>query len=172
MLGAPMRRPTLAWALALALVAAGGVALTGADVEAQPKKGQKVKKVWKNGKLVPVEDPAAEADPKEDPKGAAKDAKDAKDAKEPKGEAAKESKGGADKAKPTSGSPSVLETKSEGDGGVKTYKFGPVEVEGRLKSPQVVYFMRRVRAEFAAGALGHRSFMRELSDTRRSPAVK
>ncbi|MCK6532845.1 MAG: hypothetical protein L6Q84_07710 [Polyangiaceae bacterium] len=161
-----MRRPTLAWALALALVAAGGVALTGADVEAQPKKGQKVKRVWKNGKLVPVEDPAAEADPKEDPKAAAKDAK------EPKAEAAKESKGGADKPKPTSGSPSVLETKSEGDGGVKTYKFGPVEVEGRLKSPQVVYFMRRVRAEFAAGALGHRSFMRELSDTRRSPAVK
>ncbi len=166
MLGAPMRRPTLAWALALALVAAGGVALTGADVEAQPKKGQKVKRVWKNGKLVPVEDPAAEADPKEEPKAAAKDAK------EPKAEAAKESKGGADKPKPTSGSPSVLETKSEGDGGVKTYKFGPVEVEGRLKSPQVVYFMRRVRAEFAAGALGHRSFMRELSDTRRSPAVK
>jgi len=166
MLGAPMRRPTLAWALALALVAAGGVALTGADVEAQPKKGQKVKKVWKNGKLVPVEDPAAEADPKEDPKAAAKDAK------EPKAEAAKESKGGADKPKSTSGAPSVLETKSEGDAGVKTYKFGPVEVEGRLKSPQVVYFMRRVRAEFAAGALGHRSFMRELSDTRRSPAVK
>jgi hypothetical protein len=55
---------------------------------------------------------------------------------------------------------------------VKTYKFGPVEVEGRLKSPQVVYFMRRVRAEFAAGALGHRSFMRELSDTRRNPAFK
>ena len=169
MLGAPMRRPTLAWALALALVAAGGVALTGADVEAQPKKGQKVKKVWKNGKLVPVEDPAAEADPKEDPKAAAKEAKDAK---EPKAEAAKESKGGADKPKSTSGAPSVLETKSEGDAGVKTYKFGPVEVEGRLKSPQVVYFMRRVRAEFAAGALGHRSFMRELSDTRRSPAVK
>ena len=166
MLGAPMRRPTLAWALVLVLVAAGGVALTGADVEAQPKKGQKVKKVWKNGKLVPVEDPAAEADPKEDPKAAAKDAK------EPKAEAAKESKGGADKPKSTSGAPSVLETKSEGDAGVKTYKFGPVEVEGRLKSPQVVYFMRRVRAEFAAGALGHRSFMRELSDTRRSPAVK
>ncbi|MCC6900361.1 MAG: hypothetical protein IT377_15390 [Polyangiaceae bacterium] len=163
-----MRRPTLAWALALALVAAVGVGLTGGSVEAQPKKAQggKVKKVWKNGKLVPVDEPPAEAEPKEDPKAAGKDAK------EPKGEAAKESKGGADKPKSTSGAPSVLETKSEGDGGVKTYKFGPVEVEGRLKSPQVVYFMRRVRAEFAAGALGHRSFMRELSDTRRSPAVK
>lgn len=70
------------------------------------------------------------------------------------------------------GGPKVLETKQQGDGGVKTYKFGPVEVEGRLKSPQIVYFLRRVRAEFAAGDLGHRSFMRELSDTRRNPALK
>ena len=70
------------------------------------------------------------------------------------------------------GGPAVVDVKSEGDGGIKTYKFGPVEVEGRLKSPQVVYFMRRVRAEFAAGELGHRSFMRELSDTRRHPALK
>jgi len=56
--------------------------------------------------------------------------------------------------------------------GVKTYKFSAVEVEGRLKSPQIVYFLRRVRAEFEAGALGHRSFMPELSDSRRSPALK
>lgn len=158
-----MPRPTLAWALALALVAAGGVAMTGAEVGAQTKteKTKKVKKVWKNGRLVPVEEkPEAEA---KEPKT------EAKDSKEAKVEGTKESK---PEGKGTSGAPSVLETKSEGDAGVKTYKFGPVEVEGRLKSPQVVYFMRRVRAEFAAGALGHRSFMRELSDTRRSPAVK
>jgi hypothetical protein len=56
--------------------------------------------------------------------------------------------------------------------GVKTYKFGTVEVEGRLKSPQVIYFLRRVRAEFEAGALGHRSFLGELSDSRRSAAFR
>lgn len=56
--------------------------------------------------------------------------------------------------------------------GVKTYKFDTIEVEGRLKSPQVIYFLRRVRAEFAAGALGHRSFMGELSDSRRSAAFR
>jgi hypothetical protein len=74
-------------------------------------------------------------------------------------------------AKRPSGAPSV-EVEETGQEGVKTYKFGPVEVEGRLKSPQVVYFLRRVRAEFAAGLLGHRSFLRELSDTRRSPALR
>ena len=56
--------------------------------------------------------------------------------------------------------------------GVKTYKFETVEVEGRLKSPQVIYFLRRVRAEFDAAALGHRSFLGELSDSRRSAALR
>lgn len=54
------------------------------------------------------------------------------------------------------------------DGGAKVFRFGELEVEGRLRSPQLVYFLRRVRAEFAAGDLGHRSFMLELSQTRQS----
>jgi hypothetical protein len=68
----------------------------------------------------------------------------------------------------TSAGATVKEDKS----GVKTYKFGTVEVEGRLKSPQIIYFLRRVRAEFDAGALGHRSFMRELSDTRNNSSFR
>lgn len=55
------------------------------------------------------------------------------------------------------------------DAGSRVFRFGEVEVEGRLKSPQIVYFLRRVRAEFAAGDLGHRSFMLELKDTRNDP---
>jgi hypothetical protein len=55
------------------------------------------------------------------------------------------------------------------DGGTRVFRFGEVEVEGRLKSPQIVYFLRRVRAEFAAGDLGHRSFVHELSETRNEP---
>jgi cobalamin biosynthesis Mg chelatase CobN len=69
---------------------------------------------------------------------------------------------------PEAGNVKVKEDKE----GVKTYKFETVEVEGRLKSPQVIYFLRRVRAEFEAGALGHRSFMGELSDSRRSAAFR
>jgi hypothetical protein len=65
----------------------------------------------------------------------------------------------------------VKEDKADKEG-VKTYKFETVEVEGRLKSPQVIYFLRRVRAEFEAGALGHRSFLGELSDSRRSAAFR
>jgi hypothetical protein len=57
----------------------------------------------------------------------------------------------------------------EKDGGAKQFRFTETDIEGRLKAPQLVYFLRRVRAEFAAGDLGHRSFMRELSETRRDP---
>lgn len=66
------------------------------------------------------------------------------------------------------GGGAVVEQKTL-DGGAKVFRFGEVEVEGRLKSPQIVYFLRRVRAEFAAGDLGHRTFMRELSETRNEP---
>jgi hypothetical protein len=56
--------------------------------------------------------------------------------------------------------------------GEKTYTFGAQEVEGRLKSPQILYFLRRVRAQFDPAPLGHRSFLLELSDTRRHPALE
>lgn len=96
------------------------------------------------------------------------------DSKEAKGKDEKSGEGrvvGAD-TKKSSGGPQVVEEKEGGETGVKTYKFGPVDVEGRLKSPQIVYFLRRVRAEFAAGLLGHRSFLGELRDTRRNSALK
>lgn len=53
------------------------------------------------------------------------------------------------------------------DGGTHVFKFSELDIEGRLKSPQLVYFLRRVRAEFSAGDLGHRTFMREMSETRK-----
>jgi hypothetical protein len=56
------------------------------------------------------------------------------------------------------------------DGGTRVFRFGEIEIEGRLRNPQLVYFLRRVRAEFSAGDLGHRTFMRELSDTRHDPS--
>jgi hypothetical protein len=62
----------------------------------------------------------------------------------------------------------VVEAKTL-DGGTHVFKFSELDIEGRLKSPQLVYFLRRVRAEFAAGELGHRSFMREMSETRKEP---
>jgi hypothetical protein len=70
-------------------------------------------------------------------------------------------------AKSAGGDAGVMVT--EKDGGVKQFRFTETDIEGRLKAPQLVYFLRRVRAEFAAGDLGHRSFLRELSETRHDP---
>ncbi|MCC6213328.1 MAG: hypothetical protein IT376_00530 [Polyangiaceae bacterium] len=71
---------------------------------------------------------------------------------------------------PAPGTPKAEVTEEKG--GVKTYRFGPQDVEGRTKSPQIAYFLRRVRAEFDAGDLGHRSFLRELAHTRHHPALR
>ena len=125
--------------------------------------------------------PAAQSKPpknqkKPEPKADATeaDAKAAEDDKPDKGEpsAVKAAGTSATKATPNASSAAAVKETKETKEGVKTYKFGTIEVEGRLKSPQIIYFLRRVRAEFDAGALGHRSFMRELSDTRNNPALR
>lgn len=74
-------------------------------------------------------------------------------------------------AKPDTPAADVTKTE-EARAGEKTYTFGAQEVEGRLKSPQILYFLRRVRAQFDPAPLGHRSFLLELSDTRRHPALE
>jgi hypothetical protein len=153
-----------AWALCLAL---GGVALAPRTASAAPKQkprpAAQSKTPKKNPKKAAPEAPAPDAD--------SVDADDkAADKGEPSG--VKAAGTSASKVAPNAaGTAAVKETKETKEG-VKTYKFGTIEVEGRLKSPQIIYFLRRVRAEFDAGALGHRSFMHELSDTRNNPSLR
>jgi hypothetical protein len=122
---------------------------------AKPKKGKEADKAKEA-------EPEKENDKPDEQPSAADDAKAAT-----KEEGVKAAGTAAPKSTAT-GDVKVKEDKE----GVKTYKFETVEVEGRLKSPQVIYFLRRVRAEFEAGALGHRSFLGELSDSRRSSAFR
>jgi hypothetical protein len=116
-----------------------------------------------------AEEKPAEAKPDDAKKGEAAPS----DTKTPEGDvkaAGTEATSGEKKKK---GEPDVVKVEESGkEEGVKTYTFSAIEVEGRLKSPQIIYFLRRVRAEFEAGLLGHRSFMPELSDTRRSPSLR
>jgi hypothetical protein len=60
----------------------------------------------------------------------------------------------------------------EGDTSVKVMKFTGLGIEGRLKSPQLVYFVQRVRAEFDRPELPHRSFMPELERTTEREPVR
>jgi hypothetical protein len=45
---------------------------------------------------------------------------------------------------------------------VKVLEFTGLDVSGRLKSPQLLYFLNRVRAEFDRPRLPHRSFIGEM----------
>lgn len=51
---------------------------------------------------------------------------------------------------------------------VKVIQFSGLDVSGRLKSPQLLYFLNRVRAEFDRPRLPHRSFVPELERTTRT----
>jgi hypothetical protein len=171
-----MRWAKLAGPLSAALVCfVLGTGVT--DVDAQTRRPGKAakgpKKGKRGGKAAETEAGEGKGEDDEAKEGDAKKG-DAKEKEKESGEKSGE-KGrvlGAETGKAAAPGVQVLEEKQTGDAGVKTYKFGAVEVEGRLKSPQIVYFLRRVRAEFAAGQLGHRSFMGELSDTRRNPSLK
>jgi hypothetical protein len=54
------------------------------------------------------------------------------------------------------------EEREEVTGKVKVFKFSGLDISGRLKSPQLLYFLNRLRAEFDRPRLPHRSFMPEL----------
>ena len=60
-----------------------------------------------------------------------------------------------------------------GDSKVKVFRFSGFDINGRLKSPQLLYFLNRLRAEFDHPRLPHRSFMPELErETQQSKALK
>lgn len=55
------------------------------------------------------------------------------------------------------------QVRKEGETEVKTVEFTGLDIEGQLKTPQLLYFLTRLRAEFDRPRLPHRSFMPELS---------
>ncbi len=50
----------------------------------------------------------------------------------------------------------------EGGRRVTVIRFTGLDISGRLRSPQVLYFLSRVRSEFDRPRLPHRSFLPEL----------
>lgn len=52
--------------------------------------------------------------------------------------------------------------RTEGGEKVKVMEFSGLDISGRLKSPQLLYFLNRLRAEFDRPRLPHRSFVGEM----------
>lgn len=67
--------------------------------------------------------------------------------------------GGDTAPTPVSGVPPGTKVKT------KTYTFGAMDVEGKLKTPQLLYFLNRVKLELDMSAPDHRSFMKELAQS-------
>jgi hypothetical protein len=65
-------------------------------------------------------------------------------------------------SKPAAAADAEEDVHKEGDTEVKTLEFGGLDIEGQLKTPQMLYFLNRLRAEFERPQLPHRSFMPEL----------
>lgn len=159
------RRFSALWGLAIAFAV-----LAPSPAQAAPKKGKPAVQAKAPKKGAKKPDPKAD---KADKAEAADVDADAEKSDAPdKGEPSKVKAAGTAATKSDAEAANAVKETKESKEGVKTYKFGTIEVEGRLKSPQIIYFLRRVRAEFDAGLLGHRSFMRELSDTRNKSALR
>jgi hypothetical protein len=62
--------------------------------------------------------------------------------------------------------------RKEGDTEVKTMELSGLDIEGQLKTPQLLYFLTRLRAEFDRPRLPHRSFMPELSRSSGEKALR
>jgi hypothetical protein len=58
------------------------------------------------------------------------------------------------------------DVRTEGDKSIKAMEFSGLDIEGQLKTPQMLFFLNRLRAEFDRPRLPHRSFMPELERAR------
>lgn len=63
---------------------------------------------------------------------------------------------------PSKSDQAKTEVREERGEKVKAFQFTGLDIEGQLKSPQMLYFLNRLRAEFGRPRLPHRSFMPEL----------
>jgi len=63
------------------------------------------------------------------------------------------------------------DVQEEGGQKVKVFRFSGLDISGRLKSPQLLYFLNRLRAEFDRPKLPHRSFVPELVRSTKAPGM-
>jgi hypothetical protein len=80
-------------------------------------------------------------------------------------ESSASSDGDGDDSSSGSNETTVSTTPSGGKVKSKTYTFGAMDVEGKLKTPQLLYFLNRVKLELDMSAPDKRSFMKELQQS-------
>jgi len=70
----------------------------------------------------------------------------------------------AQKKKPGSSDGGKVDIDAKGNKS-KTYSFTGLDIDGKLKTPQLLYFLNRMKSEFDTTAPNNRSFIRELEQS-------
>lgn len=145
-----------------------GKAESGKKKRKKPRRAKKSRAVSSKSPREATESQvqAAEADPRDTVEGDKRD--DKRERGKKRDRTAKDKDDAA--ARAAQAAAAEADVIKEGDTNVKVMKFGGLSLEGRLKSPQLLYFVNRVHAEFDRPKLPHRSFMPELDrSTRKDP---
>lgn len=74
--------------------------------------------------------------------------------------AAAQKKKAPEKPKPDDGGPTTVDAKTGQKS--KQYTFGGLDIDGKLKTPQLLYFLNRMKSEFDTTTPDKRSFIPEL----------
>ena len=54
-------------------------------------------------------------------------------------------------------------------GSVRVYRFDNLDVEGRVKAPQLMYFLKRIRTKFRSFRLPRQNFSRKIIESKDAP---
>ena len=68
-------------------------------------------------------------------------------------------------SEPATATPAPTSTGPARTGKARVYTFGGLDLEGKLKTPQLLYFRGRMRQELDASSSQRRSFLKELEKT-------
>jgi hypothetical protein len=61
--------------------------------------------------------------------------------------------------------PATAKKPSKEAGSVRVYRFDDLDVEGRVKAPQLMYFLKRIRSKFRSFRLPKQKFTHKIIET-------
>jgi hypothetical protein len=126
--------------LVLALALLSGLAAGPADAQPRRRAGARKATAAKRVRPAPPPAPARQADPAR----------------------AEESAAAPETVAPSDPAPAASTAKASKP---RVYTFGGLDVEGKLKAPQLLYFRSRMRQELETSSDERRSFLKELEKT-------
>jgi hypothetical protein len=67
---------------------------------------------------------------------------------------------------------SFAEDKKKQAGSVRVYRFDNLDIEGRLKTPHLMYFLKRIKNKFRSFRLPRQNFKQKVIDSKNADFLK